>query len=291
MHLATLCQPRGLRRGLLLTSSNAKSATRKALRKVPHGISEKLQPCALFRRFAAGPLWVLRGVDEALGMRHEAEHASRAVADAGHVALGAVRIADSRVRVVPQHELLRRFEAIERGPIPAAELPLSVRDGQLEAVDVVEKNALPASGAKAHPAALEPARLVPRERGALPFCIVAVEQPALDEHLKAVADAEDQLAGVAKRGERIGEMVLELVAVNAPGRKIVAVAEPARQAEDLVVVSEPRRLEPTIEMHDLSRGAGALERIGAFRVAIRTGSTKHKNARGHMQIFRVQKGK
>ena len=75
-----------------------------------------------------------------------------------------------------------------------------------------------------------------------PCRVVAVEQAALDEHLKAVADAEDQLAGVAKRGERVGQVMPQLVAEDAARGQVVAVAEPAGEAEDLELVGQLRRL-------------------------------------------------
>ena len=55
----------------------------------------------------------------------------------------------------------------------------------------------------------------------------------LDQDLKAVADADDQLAGVAEFAERVGQVVLDLVAEDPAGGDVVAVAEPAGEAENL----------------------------------------------------------
>ena len=59
------------------------------------------------------------------------------------------------------------------------------------------------------------------------------EQLRLQQDLKAVADAEDQLAGVAERGERVGQVMPNLIAEDAAGGDVVAVAEAAGEAEDL----------------------------------------------------------
>ena len=134
--------------------------------------------------------------------------------------------------------------------------------------------------AEVDPAVDESARGVPGERGALPCRVVAVEQAALDEHLEAVADAEDQLAGVAERGERVGQVMAELVGEDAARGHVVAVAEPAGDAEDLVLVGELRASSQRLRW-TMSAAPPALEGERGFAVAVGAGSTEDKDAGGH----------
>ena len=64
----------------------------------------------------------------------------------------------------------------------------------------------------------------------------------LDQDLKAVADAEDQLAGRVELVQAVGQVMANLIAEDPAGGDVVAVAEPARQAENLKVGQQSRAI-------------------------------------------------
>ena len=86
-----------------------------------------------------------------------------------------------------------------------------------------------------HPAILELAALVERQRGDRLVGSIGQEHAALDQNLKAVADAQDQLAGGFEGLQRIAQVMAHLVAEDAAGTDVVAVAEAAGDAENLVL--------------------------------------------------------
>ena len=117
----------------------------------------------------AGPLGVVRGVDESLGVRHEAHHAAGRVADARDILGAAVRVAVSGAALagglsgsvhVTQRDLVVGFEAIQH-TVPRDELALTVSDGQIEALAFGKEHAFVAIGPKANPTVDEHGRIVP----------------------------------------------------------------------------------------------------------------------------------
>ena len=100
---------------------------------------------------------------------------------------------------VAKHELAAALEPVERRLVAGEELALGMGDRQAHSCSMpARKTQRSPRRARLTQRSMEPARRVPGERGALPCGVVAVQQAALNEHLKAVADAEDQLAGVAE---------------------------------------------------------------------------------------------
>ena len=114
----------------------------------------------------------------------------------------------------------------------------------------------------------------------------SVQQHArLDQHLKAVADAQDQLAGGLELGQRVGQVVLDLVAQDPAGRHVVAVAEPAGHAEDLEPVEQRRVLQQPVDVQQLGLAAGLLEGEGGFLVAVGARGTQDQDVGvGHTAI-------
>ena len=78
------------------------------------------------------------------------------------------------------------------------------------------------------------------QRGERAVLVGRHEQPGLEQHLEAVADAEDQLLGVAELAEGVAEEVRELVGEDLAGGDVVAVGEAAGDDEDLVLLQQRR---------------------------------------------------
>ena len=73
-----------------------------------------------------------------------------------------------------------------------------------------------------------------------PVLVGRHDQAGLEQHLKAVADAEDQLLLIAEPPQGVAEEVGELVGEDLAGRHVVAVGEAAGDDEDLVALQRGR---------------------------------------------------
>ncbi len=137
-----------------------------------------------------------------------------------------------------------------------------------------------------HPAVLVSPTVVQRERGGRALHRIGVQQGRrLHQHLKSVADAEHQFAVSLESGKLFGKMVLDLVAEDSARPQIVAVAEPAGDAEDLEPLEEGRILQQSIDVQGFGFRAGPLKSKRGFRVAIRAGGAKDQDVRlGHQRI-------
>ena len=119
-------------------------------------------------------------------------------------------------------------------------LPSPWATGHVHPVDALQERALARRRLQVDPAVLELAGGVVGERGERAVLVRRHEQAGLEQRLEAVADAEDQLLGVAELAEGVGEEVLELVGEDLAGRHVVAVAEAAGDDEDLEVPEQRR---------------------------------------------------
>src|SRR5687768_5725520 len=106
-------------------------------------------------------------------------------------------------------------------------------DGDVQPLDPLQEDAFTSFHRQVDPAAFEFAAVVVGERGDGLIGLVRKEDAALDEDLKAVADAEDELAGGFEVLQSLGQMVANLVAENPSGGHIISVTEAAGDAEDL----------------------------------------------------------
>ena len=97
---------------------------------------------------------------------------------------------------------------------------------------------------------------------------VGEQQAGLQEHLEAVADAEDQTAAVAELCQGVGKPRLQFDRENPPAGDVVAVGEPARDAEDLEVVGKRRLLCQGMHVHPAGDRAGPLEGVRRFMVTV-----------------------
>jgi hypothetical protein len=69
-----------------------------------------------------------------------------------------------------------------------------------------------------------------------------------------------------------------LVSENTPGGNVVAIAEPAGQAQNLKLLDQARHLEQPIDMQPFGFAASALESEGGFTIAIGAGGPQYKDA-------------
>jgi len=95
-----------------------------------------------------------------------------------------------------------------------------------------EEDAFFIVGVDLYPSGQIAARIVPSERNSRAI-VVGAEQVRLDEYLKTVADAKDELACGAKFLHHIGQMMANLVGKNTASRNVVAKTKAAGDAEDL----------------------------------------------------------
>ena len=142
---------------------------------------------------------MLRRLDEPLGIGHQPENPAGRVADAGHFAGRAVgvRRPPGRVVGIPQHQLTGRVEGVEGLFVAGCEPALGMRYRQFEPVESLEKHAASSLRLKLHPAVDEPAAGVVGQRCPGPAGSIGPQQQArLQQHLKAVADAENQSTAI-----------------------------------------------------------------------------------------------
>ena len=100
---------------------------------------------------------------------------------------------------------------------------------------------MPGVNFEPHPARFESARIVEHERRQWPVLIGRHQEVRLQQHLKTVANSQDEFARIAEFGERIGQMMLHLISEDAPSGNVVAVTEAAGNAHNLKV-AQPLRL-------------------------------------------------
>jgi hypothetical protein len=111
-----------------------------------------------------------------------------------------------------------------------------VCDRQVHALDPSQEDAAFADRSQINPAILEFSGSVPIECGGrtLP-CVVIEQQSALYEHLKPIADTQDQFSGVLEVVKLGRQVMLDLIAENAPAGDVVAVRETAGNAKHLII--------------------------------------------------------
>ena len=156
-------------------------------------------------------------------MRHQAEDVAAAVADAGDVARGAIRVRLARHAAlgvaIAEDDLAVALEVVEHVVVGEV-VPLAVRDRGAQHLAGCQLRGERRRGlirAQADVAADEAEVLVAHQR--------AGQQPRLGEHLEAVADAEDQ---AAVRGVAADRLHHRRELRERAGAEVVAVCEAAR---------------------------------------------------------------
>ena len=140
---------------------------------------------------------------------------------------------------------------------------------QVHPLDATEENTLLAGHAQADPTVFILAGVVVGQRGRRAMGRIVVQEDAgLDDHLKTVADTQDQFAGRLEVGQTAGQVMPHLHGKNLPGGYVVAETESAGNAENLKPIEHGRRLQEAIDMERLGRRAGRFKSEGRFQVAV-----------------------
>ena len=245
---------------------------------------------------------MLRAEDVAFGVGHQAEDAAGRIAHAGHVALravwvdgkwqfgkqqrsprepGAEEMISASLPLLPacplayfrrpnmQYDLPRLGEPLEDPLLAADKRAFAVSDRQLQPIDVLEPNSIPRRRGHVDPAVLDGLCSSSRERGQRALLVRRDQQAGFEDHLEAIADAEDQLLLVAERANFVGEEGHQLVCEDLAGRDVVAVTEPAGDAENLVIVEARSAFSAqAIDVDKLGLGALALKSELRFAIAV-----------------------
>ena len=231
---------------------------------------------------------VLKGIEKTLRMGHQPQHASGLITDASHICLRPVGIARraGSIRSIPQHKLARRLKPGKRCWRTSTEAAFGMGHRQLEPAKSFQKHALRRTHHQLHPAVDEASRPVGRKSGQRAGRGLMQQQGGLQEHLKAIADAEDQAAAVAKAFQRIGEERAQLQGEDPAAGNIVAIRKPARNAEDLILLQQGWFGGQRCDMHPSGDRSGPLEckrclvvTVGAWGPEDQGSWGKHGNSR------------
>ena len=247
-------------------------------------IPKQLQAIALGLQPVSGPVGVLGRQDVSLGVGHEAQDLPAGIADARDVVLRSIRIVGipgrRSIRVgVTQDDLIRLPQPLQYPFLPAGEVSLAVRDGHVQPLDPLQKCRLCRSDLHIHPPVGELPRDVVRQGGQRAFVVRLDQKSRFEQHLEPVADAEDEFARVAELADRIGEEMLELAREDFPGRDIVAVAEPARQDQDLRLLEAGRIFAESVDVDAFRDGPRGFEGERGLRIAIGAGRPEDQGFR------------
>src|SRR5262249_43380140 len=109
-----------------------------------HRVAKQAQPVALGGQSLTGPARVLRRQDVPLPGRHQAQPAAADVAQAGDIALRAVRVDRVRPGValgvhIMQHDLPSLLQSLEDPRLAGEEIALAVGHGQVQPLDAFEE--------------------------------------------------------------------------------------------------------------------------------------------------------
>ena len=234
------------------------------------------------------PERVIRQVDVALGVGHQAQDPARLVGQAGDVVFAAVGVDGVRARFsvridVAQGDAPLRFQLGKRGGVARHDLSLGMRDGRVQPGRGVKKRAVIGLDLQVHPTVLEAGRVVERD-GDGRFAGVGLEQAAFGQDLKSVADAEHEMAAVNEPPQHVAEMMAELVGQDLAGRDVVAVGEPTGNREHLIVVERRRPLEQPGDVKTIGSGAHQLPGTDRLEIAVGPGGTKNEYTDGHITL-------
>lgn len=262
-----------------------------ALFEILNGVLEDAEAVAGRAGWFASPARVLRPIDEAFWMRHEAEHAARFVADAGKVALGPVGIGGvgnggddgwewgmgngewgmfSGIRswCVADYELAIVGHTVEGCVVASDEFAFAVGHGEFHLLDALEEHAPAGVNGESDPAGFEVAGIVERERGGGAVGVGGSQKVRLQQHLESVANTDYELARFTECSKSFREVMLDLVAEDAPGGDVVAVAETARDAEYLEIGEALRLFQHVVDVPAFGGAAGQFKGVSGFDIAV-----------------------
>jgi hypothetical protein len=171
------------------------------------------------------------------------------------------------------------------------DLPLCVGNRQFQLFDPLQKHAVAAARVEFHPAGRVFAVVVPGERRirSLIFTRRPVVRPAgqdarFHQHLEPVADAQYEFVLLQKVADLLREVSAKLGAEDHSGADVVAVAEPAGNAQHLVLAQPRRIFEQAKQVDPLGRRPALFERERGLDVAIGSGGTQNANVGSRHEI-------
>ena len=95
-----------------------------------------------------------------------------------------------------------------------------------------------------------------------------MQQAEVDDGLKAVADADDQVAVFNEPGQPVADIVFHPDRLNHAGPVVVAPAETAAEDQDLIIIETDRTVNNGIDVNPVSDSPGQLQRVSGFNVTV-----------------------
>lgn len=133
---------------------------------------------------------------------------------------------DRRV-AVPQHKEAAGIKLPKTLGIAGDKFALCVGDRQIELLNPAEENAFVVYDSKVHPSVLEPAGVVPSQRGRYTHFVLRRDQkPGLEQHLETVTNPQNQAVLLTEIRKRLPQVNPQLGGQDAAGSNVVAVAKP-----------------------------------------------------------------
>ena len=93
----------------------------------------------------------------------------------------------------------------------------------------------------------------------------------MEQHLKAVADAEDEAAFISKLHEGIGQASCQFQRKDAAAGDVIAVGKAAGDAQDLEVIGDRRLLGKSPHVDAAADRTGSLEGVCRLVIAVGAG--------------------
>ena len=246
-----------------------------------HGVAEHLETHGFVvggGGIEARPEWVLCPVRESLGVRHESEHETGGVADAGDASSGAVEVVAIGVH---ERDLAAVAEVVVEFVVAGDESAFAVCAGENAGFGIGAQGLCPdADGvignADAGPSIFKSSGLVVGEGDVRCWRVVrpwftgarAWEQSHLGGDLETVAWREDRNTSFDGSHERCVEVLPHELGHDAAGGHGIAIAESAGNPDELVVVDQFRPIDERVEVDEFGLGTGKLESVGQFLITV-----------------------
>lgn len=274
---------------------NHGNCKRQVLSKICNGIPEDFDPVAFTTEASARPLRVLCCKKKTFRVRHQAEDPARGVANAGNVRDGTIRILRFRQQINSSRIAGRLHHLVSgRRPITCGNLSvltqrvqqrwmlecnsaLGVSHRDVKFINAPQEDAVAGCHFQSHPAVGVPAVAVPGQSDLIfprffrcVFNAATHQQTSLQNRLKSVADAEHQFVGLQEFSHGFVELTSKLAGKNHTCTKVVAIAESARDTQNLIPTELGGIFEEAEKMNSIRRRTGQLKRMSRFNVTIRS---------------------
>ncbi len=219
-------------------------------------------------------------MDEPFGMGHQPQHAASWITQPRDARHRPVRIV---IRIVGDRDLPAGFPIRQNSLGTDRNPSLRMRHRQFQFSDSLQEHRRGVGrNLQFDPPAGVPAVFVPGEgRVGLGFgtgrpgFTPTGQDPRPHQHLESIADPQHQLVGREELLDGLGEMRPQLGSEDHPGSDVVAVAEPPRHTQDLIVPQQFRTLEDAEQMDPVTLATAVVEDPAGLHVTVGPGSTQH----------------